>query len=405
MALYVKKFGGSSVATLEKMRHIVSRVLNDKKEEDQIIIVVSAMGNTTDDLLHLASKVENNPFNREMDMLISTGEQVSISLMAMIFNSMGTPAISLTGAQAGIIAEGVFGKGNIVDIKPERVFKALNEGKVVIVAGFQGITPQGDIITLGRGGSDTTAVALAGAMEADICEIYTDVKGVYSADPRIVPNAIKMKEITNAEMLELARLGAGVMHPQSVAMGKRYHVPIHVRSTFTHESGTIIKDSYSKQMESNLICGVAQDDNVARIAVLGLENMPGTAGMLFSELASNEVPVDMIVQSDRKLDDKTIDIIFTVASTDLHQAKFVLEQMKKQGKINKVMYDDNCAKVSIVGPEMLGTPGVAARIFGSLGKDNINIDIVSTSKNSISCLIPRTYINKAICAIHDEFFK
>ena len=242
MALLVKKFGGSSVATPEKMRHIASRVLKERNPDDQIVIVVSAMGDTTDDLLNLASKVTDKHYARELDMLMSTGEQVSIAMMAMTFCSMGVPAQSFTGPQAGIIAEGVFGKGNIIDIKPARVFKALAAGKIAIVAGFQAITPEGEIITLGRGGSDTTAVVLAGAMKADMCEIYTDVEGVYSADPRVVPNAVKMKEISNEEMLELARLGAGVMQPQSISMGSRFHVPIHVRSTFSDSEGTIIRE-------------------------------------------------------------------------------------------------------------------------------------------------------------------
>ena len=389
MALLVKKFGGSSVATPEKMRHIASRVLKERNPDDQIVIVVSAMGDTTDNLLKLASKVTDKHYARELDMLMSTGEQVSIAMMAMTFCSMGVPAQSFTGPQAGIIAEGVFGKGNIIDIKPARVFKALAAGKIAIVAGFQAITPEGEIITLGRGGSDTTAVALAGAMKADMCEIYTDVEGVYSADPRVVPNAVKMKEISNEEMLELARLGAGVMQPQSISMGSRFHVPIHVRSTFSDNEGTIIRE----------------DNFVARIAAVGVENVPGTAAMIFNELDKNEIPVDMIVQSVRRINDRRGDIIFTVASTDLVEAKEVLEKLKVDGRINNILYDDNCAKVSIVGLEMLSAPGVEARIFGALGRKNINIDIVSSSKNSISCLVPRSKVDEAIRSIHAEFFK
>ena len=404
MALLVKKFGGSSVATPEKMRHIASRVLKERNPDDQIVIVVSAMGDTTDNLLNLASKVTDKHYARELDMLMSTGEQVSIAMMAMTFCSMGVPAQSFTGPQAGIIAEGVFGKGNIIDIKPARVFKALAAGKIAIVAGFQAITPEGEIITLGRGGSDTTAVALAGAVKADMCEIYTDVEGVYSADPRVVPNAVKMKEISNEEMLELARLGAGVMQPQSISMGSRFHVPIHVRSTFSDNEGTIIREDNFGE-EKGPVCGVAEDYYVARIAAVGVENVPGTAAMIFNELDKNEIPVDMIVQSVRRINDRRGDIIFTVASTDLVEAKEVLEKLKVDGRINNILYDDNCAKVSIVGLEMLSAPGVEARIFGALGRKNINIDIVSSSKNSISCLVPRSKVDEAIRSIHAEFFK
>jgi aspartate kinase len=404
MALYVKKFGGSSVATPDKMRHIASRVLREKKPEDQVVVVVSAMGDTTDNLLKLASQVTTRHFGRDMDMLITTGEQVSIALMAMTFQEMGVPAVCLTGPQAGIVAKGAFGKGSIIAVNPERVKKELDAGNIVVVAGFQAATPEGDIITLGRGGSDTTAVALAGAMKG-ICEIYTDVDGVYSADPRIAPEAVKLKEITNSEMLEMARLGAGVMQAKSVEMGSRFHIPIHVRSTFTEDEGTIIHDCYSNPVLSPVVCGVAHDLNVARIAVLGLNNVPGVAFMLFSELAAGNVDVDMIVQSVRQTDDAKTDIIFTCTLEDLGEARRILEQMKSEGKIHQVIYDTNCAKVSIVGAGMLGTPGVAARTFGALGKANVNIDIVSTSEISISCLIQKDRVKDAVRAIHAEFFK
>lgn len=404
MALYVKKFGGSSVATPEKMRHIASRVLREKKPEDQVVVVVSAMGDTTDDLLKLASQVTSRHFGREMDMLITTGEQVSISLMAMTFQEMGVPAVSFTGPQAGIIARGAFGKGSIIDVKPDKVRQALDEGKIAVVAGFQAATPEGDIITLGRGGSDTTAVALAGAMKG-ICEIYTDVDGVYSADPRVVPDAVKLKEITNTEMLEMARLGAGVMQAKSVEMGSRYHIPIHVRSTFKEDEGTIIRESYSDPVLSPVVCGVADDTDIARVAVLGLENVPGVAFMLFASLAEHNIDVDMIVQSVRQTDDEKTDIIFTCTLEDLDEARRVLDGMKAEGKINQVIYDIDCAMVSIVGAGMVGTPGVAARTFGALGRANVNIDIVSTSEISISCLIPKKLVKKAVQAIHAEFFK
>ena len=378
MALYVKKFGGSSVATPEKMLNIANRVLRDRKPGDKIVIVVSAMGDTTDDLLDLASQVSSVNHGREMDMLLATGEQMSIALMAMTFK--------------------------IDDVKPDRVLRELEEGKIVIVAGFQGLMPNGDVATLGRGGSDATAVALAGAMHADMCEIFTDVDGIYSADPRHVKGCVKMKEITNTEMLEMARLGAGVMQPRSVELGMKYHIPIHVRSTFTDEEGTIIREVCTMDGKNEAVRGVAQDAHAARIAVLGLRNIPGVAYMVFSALAEDNITVDMIVQSVRNSNDDKTDIIFTIEDTDLPDAKRVLEQMRDEGKLEEVIYDDDTAKVSVVGAGMLGTPGVAARMFGALGRAGVNIDIVSTSEISISCLILRKDLDKAVQAIHDEFF-
>lgn len=404
MALYVKKFGGSSVATPEKMLNIANRVLRDRKPGDKIVIVVSAMGDSTDDLLDLAAKVSDVNYARERDMLLSTGEQVSIALMAMTFKKLGVPAISLTGPQAGIVAGGGYGKATIDDVKPDRVFKELEAGNIVIVAGFQGMMPNGDIATLGRGGSDATAVALAGAMHADMCEIFTDVDGVYSADPRHVTGTIKMKEITNTEMLEMARLGAGVMQPRSVELGMKYHIPIHVRSTFTDEEGTIIREVCTMETRDDTVRGVAQDAHAARIAVLGLRNIPGVAYKIFSVLAENNITVDMIVQSVRNSNDDKTDIIFTIDDADLSDAKSVLDAMRDEGKVEEVIYDDDTAKVSVVGAGMLGRPGVAARMFGALGRAGVNIDIVSTSEISISCLILRKDLDKAVQAIHDEFF-
>lgn len=404
MALYVKKFGGSSVATPEKMLNIANRVLRDRKPGDKIVIVVSAMGDSTDDLLDLAAKVSDVNYARERDMLLSTGEQVSIALMAMTFKKLGVPAISLTGPQAGIVAGGGYGKATIDDVKPDRVFKELEAGNIVIVAGFQGMMPNGDIVTLGRGGSDATAVALAGAMHADMCEIFTDVDGVYSADPRHVTGTIKMKEITNTEMLEMARLGAGVMQPRSVELGMKYHIPIHVRSTFTDEEGTIIREVCTMETRDDTVRGVAQDAHAARIAVLGLRNIPGVAYKIFSVLAENNITVDMIVQSVRNSNDDKTDIIFTIDDADLSDAKRVLDAMRDEGKVEEVIYDDDTAKVSVVGAGMLGRPGVAARMFGALGRAGVNIDIVSTSEISISCLILRKDLDKAVQAIHDEFF-
>lgn len=402
MALIVKKFGGSSVASPEKIYNVVNRVLRDKKEDDRVVVVVSAMGDTTDDLVSLARAVTSRPFGREMDRLLSTGEQVSIALVAMAFMEKGQPAVSMTGAQAGILSSDNHGKGRILTIDPSRVFKALDEGNVVVVAGFQGITDCGDITTLGRGGSDTTAVALAGAMQADVCEIFTDVEGVYSTDPRIVPNAVKLDEITYGEMLEMARLGAGVMQPRAVEMGSRYGVPIHVRSTFSDNEGTIIREDYTMKANEHVIQGVADDTNVAKVSVVGVENKPGIAHHIFQSLADKNVDVDMIVQSIRTVEDQKTDIVFTITLDDVVLAREVLDNLKAETKMEEYVINEKMAKVSIVGAGMLGEPGVAAQMFGILGEGNINIEIISTSEISITCLIAEDRVKDAIRAIHDN---
>lgn len=402
MALIVKKFGGSSVATPEKMFNIVNRVLRDKKEDDRIVVVVSAMGDTTDDLVALAKQVTSRPYGREMDRLLSTGEQMSIALMAMAFMEKGQPAISMTGEQAGILSSDAYGKGRILDINPHRVFEALDNGQIVIVAGFQGFTDDGDITTLGRGGSDTTAVALAGAMKADVCEIFTDVEGVYSTDPRIAPNAIKLGEITYGEMLEMARLGAGVMQPRAVEMGSRYGVPIHVRSTFSDNEGTIIREEYTMTANKRIITGVADDTNVAKVSLIGVENRPGVAHQVFQALAKENVDVDMIVQSIRTVDDKATDIVFTIALDDVVLAREVLTKLKESLHMEEFVINEQMAKVSIIGAGMLGQPGVAAQMFGIFSEQDINIEIISTSEISITCLIAEDRVKDAVKAIHDK---
>ena len=402
VALIVKKFGGSSVASPEKIYNVVNRVLRDKQPEDRVVVVVSAMGDTTDDLVSLARAVTSRPFGREMDRLLSTGEQVSIALVAIAFMEKGQPAVSMTGAQAGILSSDNHGKGRILTIDPKRVFKALDEGNVVVVAGFQGITDCGDITTLGRGGSDTTAVALAGAMQADVCEIFTDVEGVYSTDPRIAPNAVKLDEITYGEMLEMARLGAGVMQPRAVEMGSRYGVPIHVRSTFSDNEGTIIREDYTMKANEHVIQGVADDTNVAKVSVVGVENKPGIAHHIFQSLADKNVDVDMIVQSIRTVEDQKTDIVFTITLDDVVLAREVLDGLKAETKMEEYVINEKMAKVSIVGAGMLGEPGVAAQMFGILGEENINIEIISTSEISITCLIAEDRVKDAIRAIHDN---
>jgi aspartate kinase len=404
LALIVKKFGGSSVATPDKMRAIVQRVLKGKQPGDKIVIVVSAMGDTTDDLVTLAKQITSKTYGREMDMLLSTGEQISIALMAMAFQEAGQKAISFTGAQAGITTSDAFNKGRILELQPDRIMKALDDDNVVIVAGFQGITGEGDITTLGRGGSDTTAVAIAGGIHADVCEIYTDVDGVYTSDPRVVPNAMKMKEITYGEMLEMAKLGAGVMQPRAVEMGSRFNVPIHVRSTFSEEKGTMIQEDYSMEIKQYLIRGVASDKNVAKVTVLGIANKPGMAYKLFAELAEKNVDVDMIVQSVRVAKEGVTDITFTISRSDLAIARVVMEGIRKEMQAEDILIDDHMAKVSIVGAGMAGHPGIAADMFGILSKNNINIEIISTSEISITCLIAEESVDVAVKAIHAHFF-
>ena len=402
MALIVKKFGGSSVATPEKIFNIVDRVLRDKQADDRIVVVVSAMGDTTDDLVTLAKEVTSMPYGREMDRLLSTGEQVTIALMALAFQAKGHAAVSMTGEQAGIATSDAFGKARILDINPERVLRALDDGNIVVVAGFQGRTEEGDITTLGRGGSDTTAVALAGAMQADVCEIFTDVDGVYSTDPRVAPGAIKLKEITYGEMLEMARLGAGVMQPRAVEMGHRYGVPIHVRSTFSDEEGTIIREEYTMKANQYAITGVADDTNVAKVSLVGVENVPGVAHQVFQALADKSIDVDMIVQSIRTTDDKCTDIVFTITRDDVNLAKQVLDTLSSTMSMEECIINENMAKVSIVGAGMLGQPGVAAKMFGILSDEDVNIEIISTSEISISCLIAEEHIKTAVRAIHDK---
>ena len=394
MALVVKKFGGSSVATTEKILAVAQRILSEKKIDDKVVVVVSAMGDTTDNLINLAEEIDTQPYkakySREMDMLLTTGEQISIALLAMAFKKLGQPAISLSGAMAGVRASSVHTKGRILGINPQRVHEELNKGQIVVVAGFQGVDKLGDPVTLGRGGSDTSAVALAGAIKADECEIFTDVDGIYSADPRIVKNAKRMKEITYFEMLEMARLGAGVMQPRSVEMGQYFKIPI---------------QDYTVEDKDFEIRGVAHDQKVAKIAVLGVENVPGIAHQLFSALADANIDVDMIVQSIRNLERNITDMVFTISLDDLANAKKVVDKVAEKINASTVLVEEDVAKVSIVGAGMLGSPGIAARMFGALARAGINIDIISTSEISVSCLIKGSQLVEAVNSIHDEFFK
>lgn len=406
MGLVVKKFGGSSVGTTQKIMAVAKRILEEKQPWDKVVMVVSAMGDTTDDLISLAKGISEDPyrFDREMDMLLTTGEQVSVALLAMAFQSMGQKAVSLTGPMAGIRTDSVHTKGRIIDIQPQRVFDELDKGNIVIVTGFQGADEFGNPVTLGRGGSDTSAVALAGALKADSCEIFTDVDGVYSADPRIEPDARRMKEITYDEMLEMARLGAGVMQPRSVETGKQYGIPIHVRSTFTKEPGTIIREAYTMEEKDFVIRGVAHDEKVVKIAILGIPNQPGIAHKIFAALSDAHIVVDMIVQSIRNVEKDITDMVFTIATDDLGRAKPIMDGVAADLNAIAVLVEEDVAKVSIVGAGMLGSPGIAARMFGALAAANINIDVISTSEISISCIIKASELKSAVNAIHDEFF-
>ena len=407
MTLIVKKFGGSSVATPEKILNVAKRVVSEKQPGDKVVVVVSAMGDTTDDLISLAKDVVGNSdindkmYSREMDMLLATGEQISIALLAMAFKVLGQKSMSMTGWQAGITTNEMHNKAKIKDINPERIFKKLEEGSIVIIAGFQGNTDDGDITTLGRGGSDTTAVAIAAALSAEVCEIYTDVDGIYTTDPRIAKNARRMKEITYNEMLELARLGAGVMHPRSVELGKHYGIPIHVRSTFTSDNGTIIGEEYTNTMEEKefVIRGVTNDMNVAKVAALGVPDKPGIAFKIFSALASKFIDVDMIIQSVRNPDEHMIDMVFTIKKEDISQTKDTLKELGLNMSI-----DENVSKVSVVGVGMLGSPGIAATVFGALADADINIEAISTSEISISCLVSADKSKDAVNVIHEKFF-
>ena len=399
MATLVKKFGGSSVATPEKMHGIVDRILRERQPDDRIVLVVSAMGDHTDDLLTLAAKVNPEMPKRELDMLLATGEQVSIALMASAFCAKGQPAVSFTGAQAGIKTNDKHSKASILDVQACQVKQALDEGKIVIVAGFQGITDLGQITTLGRGGSDTTAVAIAAGLKADMCDIYTDVDGVYTADPRKVPNARKLKEITYDEMLDLATLGAGVLHNRSVEMAKKYGVPLVVRSSLNNSEGTVVKEEVT--VERMLISGVALDTDAVRIAVIGLKDSPGVAFKLFDTLAKKNINVDMILQSIGRAGTK--DISFTVDKNDLDDAMGVLEANQARIAYSELHAEKNIAKLSIVGAGMMSNPGVAAKMFESLYNEGVNINMIATSEIRVTVLINEKDGVRAMNAVHDAF--
>lgn len=399
MALVVQKFGGSSVKDAECLRRVAGIITNTYKAGNDVIVVVSAQGDTTDDLIDKAKEISKNPSKREMDMLLTTGEQISASLLAMTIEDMGYPAISLTGWQAGISTSSTYSASRIKKINTERIKAELEKKSIVIVTGFQGINKYDDMTTLGRGGSDTSAVALAAACHADLCEIYTDVDGVYTTDPRIAPEATKLSEITYDEMLELASLGANVLHNRSVELAKKYSVNLCVRSSITGAEGTIVKEVTN--VESMMVRGIAKDNNVARISICSVEDTPGKAFRIFSLLAKHNVNVDIILQSIGR--DNTKDISFTVTEDKLQEAVDVLEKHKDIIGYSDLSYSTDVSKVSIVGAGMVSNPGVAAKMFEALFDAHINIHMISTSEIKVSVLIDRGLENTAVRAIQKKF--
>lgn len=400
MALYVMKFGGSSVGDTERMQRVARRVVEKQDEGHRVMVVVSAMGDTTDDLIDQAKLLGSELPAREMDMLMTTGEQISIALLSIAIQQLGRKAISFTGWQAGFRTEAVHGKARITGIHPERVTKALEEGYIVVVAGFQGMTEDGEITTFGRGGSDTTAVALAAATSADVCEIYTDVDGVYSTDPRIVKNARKLEEISYDEMLELANLGASVLHPRAVEYAKHNQVRLVVRSSFNHNEGTVVKEDV-KMEQGVVVSGIAYDKNVARISILGVSHVPGVLAKVFGSLAEAKIDVDIIVQSG--VQDGKADFSFTVALSDREKALGVLEGIRSELPYEEVTSEVDLVKVSIVGAGMVSHPGVAAKMFDVISKEGVNIKMVSTSEIKVSCVIEAGKLNEVVKALHTAY--
>ena len=399
MSLIVQKFGGSSVADKERVFNVAKRIIETYKKGNSVVVVVSAQGDTTDDLIEKAAEISKNPSKREMDMLLSTGEQISISLLAMAIHELGYPAISLTGWQVGLTTDTSYSNARISKISADRIKKELEHKNIVVVAGFQGINKYEDITTLGRGGSDTSAVALAAALGADLCEIYTDVDGVYTADPRIVKNAKKMDVISFDEMLELASMGANVLHNRSVEMAKKYNVNLCVRSSLNNNEGTVVKEVSS--MEKMLVKGVAHDLDVARISLCDIEDKPGVAFKVFSLLAKNGINVDIILQSIGRENKK--DISFTVSKSNMQRAVELLCANKEVIGFEDIKAADSFAKVSIVGAGMVNNPGVASSMFEALCEAGINIHMISTSEIKVSVLISEKNVEKAVNAICDKF--
>jgi aspartate kinase len=404
MALVVQKYGGSSVGDAAKIKRVAQRIVDAKRAGHDVVVVVSAMGDTTDELLDLAQQVSPLPPPRELDMLLTSGERISMALLAMAIANLGASARSFTGSQAGVITDSVHGRARIIDVTPGRISEALAAGHIAIVAGFQGVSQDTkDITTLGRGGSDTTAVALAAALQAEVCEIYTDVDGVFTADPRIVPNARQIPRISYEEMLEMAACGAKVLHLRSVEYARRHSLPIHVRSSFSQREGTYVTDvPEEEQVEQAIISGVAHDRSEAKVTVVAVPDKPGAAAGIFAALADAEINIDMIVQNVSGAEGRT-DISFTLPKSDGPTAMSALEKVKSQIGFESLRYDDQIGKVSLIGAGMKSHPGVSRAFFQALGDSNVNVEIISTSEIRISVIVRDTDVDVAVRALHDAF--
>jgi aspartate kinase len=400
VALIVQKYGGTSVASAERIKAVAARIIRRLQSGDRLVVVASAMGDTTDELLRLAAEMTDEPEPRELDMLLSTGEIVSATLLAMALKHMGQPAVALSGAQAGIRTDRRHGRARISTLEPKRVLEELEQGNVAIVAGFQGMTEEMDVTTLGRGGSDTTAVALAAALRAERCEIYTDVEGIFTADPRLAPEAAKLSEISYEEMLELATWGARVMHPRAVELGVVFNVPIYVASSFTEAPGTLIHGGPFME-ERNKVIGIAHDTDVARITIRGVPDRPGIAAALFEPLGEAGISVDTIVQNAST--ERLTDLTFTVSRSGLNQALSVVKPVAEEIGAPEVLADTHLAKVSIVGAGMQSGPGYAGRMFRALFEAGINIELITTSEIRITCLIDEGQVPQAVRALHKAF--
>ncbi len=400
MGVIVQKYGGTSVADVDRIVSVARRVVAARQRGDDVVVVVSAMGTTTDDLLAMAHRLTPVPSSRELDLLLTAGERIAMSLLSIAINGDGVSAVSFTGSQAGIITDTTHGKARIIDVRPGRVLEALERGAVVIVAGFQGVSTAYDVTTLGRGGSDTTAVALAAALGAEVCEIYTDVAGVYTADPRMEPAARRLHAVSYEEMLELAASGARVLQLRSVEYARNYGVKVHVRSSFTEEAGTWITEE-DERMEQAIISGVAHDESEAKITLADVPDRPGVAASIFRAIADESINVDMIVQNVSR--DGTTDLSFTLPRDDVPHARTVMEKVVQEVGANGYTVDEDVAKVSLVGAGMKSHPGVAARMFEALAAASINIEMIATSSIRVSCVIRAIDVERAVRALHAEF--
>jgi len=400
MALIVQKYGGTSVASVDKIHNVARRIIRAKEAGHDLVVVVSAMAGETDRLIQLAHSASDDPTPREYDSLISTGEQITVSLLAMVLNKLGFKAKSYLGYQVKVVTDGDFRKARIVKIETSKIREDLNEGCIVVVAGFQGVDKRNNINTLGRGGSDTSAVALAAALAADVCEIYTDVDGVYTTDPGIYERARRMKKVSYEEMLEMASAGAKVLHPRSVELAKKYGVPVYVKSSFNDEEGTLVTKE-DKDMEKEVVSGVTYDRDQAKVTVIHVPDRPGVAARLFTPLSDRNIPVDMIIQN-ASIEGFT-DLTFTVSRKDIKQVRTLLEEAGKDVGATGLQFDENIAKISIIGVGMRSHAGVASKMFATLAKEGINILMISTSEIKISCAIETKYTELAVRVLHDAF--